>query len=60
MDWKNPLLRVAFITVAATCSWQPLSALAGSVAPAKASSSLPVDNTETSLNLDERKLIQDA
>lgn len=59
VGWKNQLLRVAFITVAATCSWQPLSALAGSVAPANSASTLPVDNTEASLNLDERKLIQE-
>ncbi|WP_176469814.1 peptidoglycan-binding domain-containing protein [Pseudomonas sp. Irchel 3A5] len=59
VGWKNPLLRAAFITVAATCCWQPLSALAGSMSPANASSTLPVDNTEASLNLDERKLIQE-
>lgn len=58
-NWKTPLLRVAFITLVSVCSWQPLDTHAGALPATDPAPARLVDNTEASLNLYERKLIQE-
>ncbi|AHG43599.1 hypothetical protein N018_12730 [Pseudomonas syringae CC1557] len=53
------MLHVAFITIVATFVWQPVGVFADVAAPERANSSENTDNTEGSLNVDERKLIQE-
>lgn len=58
-SWKNQMLHVALITTVATFAWQPASVFAGVAAPARAYATQNADNTEGSLSVDERKLIQE-
>lgn len=53
------MLHVAFITTVAALGWQPASVFAGVAAPANPYATQNADNTEGSLNYDERKLIQE-
>lgn len=58
-SWKNRMLHMAFIATVATFAGQPAGALAGAAAPVNPYATQNVDNTEGSLNVDERKLIQE-
>ena len=62
-SWKNRKLHVAFIMAVAACGGQPAGVFAGVAAPVNpyATQNAPqnADNTEGSLNVDERRLIQE-
>ncbi len=62
-SWKNRKLHMAFIMAVAACGGQPAGVFAGVAAPVNpyATQNAPqnADNTEGSLNVDERRLIQE-